>query len=124
MKAVKKTSFDIADEYLAPVATPVEAPAQAKGLTEGQVKAVRGQRTEWHDLKINDFTTGVLICSTVLDADIWLALRDDFEPDPELPNLAIFYAHEIPILKDKTAAQLKKIHEVKLTFGPGSKVRQ
>jgi hypothetical protein len=65
----------------------------------------------------------VEICSTVLQAHIWLAFKDDFKPDDGEP-LAVFYADEISILAQKTPAQLREIHKVKLAFGPGSRVRQ
>jgi hypothetical protein len=99
----------------------VDPKPQAAGsdLTEGHVRAVRGLRTEWHDLTVDDSTTGILICSSVLDADIWVALREDFEPDPNLPSLAVFYAREIPLLKDKSEQTLRKIHEARLVFRGG-----
>jgi hypothetical protein len=65
----------------------------------------------------------VKISSHVLDACIWLAFDDGFTPDDDEP-LAVFYADEIPLLKDKTMEQLKEIHKVKLTFGPRSMVSQ
>jgi hypothetical protein len=101
-----------------------DARSEKPDITAGHIKAVRSQCTEWQNLTVDDSTTGVLICSTILDAEIWLALRDDFEPDPKLPSFAIFYAHEIPILKNKTPEQLRKIHEVKIRFGPATRVRQ
>ena len=64
----------------------------------------------------------VKIASSVLDADIWLAFKDDFKPDEEEP-LAVFYPDELPFLATKDAATLKEIHKVKLAF-PGSRVRQ
>ena len=64
----------------------------------------------------------VKICSTVLDADIWLAFRDDFKPDADEP-LAIYYADELQFLSTKDAQTLREIQKVKLAF-PGSKVRQ
>jgi hypothetical protein len=36
-----------------------------------------------------------------------LALRPDFEPDPDLPALAVFDFEEAPTLKNKIAEQLK-----------------
>jgi hypothetical protein len=63
----------------------------------------------------------VEIASEVLGADIWLAFRDDFNAGD---GKAVFYAHELPELRTKTAAELREIHKVKLAFGPGSKVRQ
>ena len=62
-----------------------------------------------------------LIASEVLDCDIWLALDDDFDPRD---RRAVFYSHEIPLLAEKTPQQLREIHEIKLGFGPGSRVRQ
>jgi hypothetical protein len=96
-----------------------QPPSSIDDLTEGRVRAVRGQRTEWHNLRIDAGTTGILICSTVLDADIWLALREDFEPDPELPSFAVFYRSEIPLLRDKSADTLRKIHQARLVFNGG-----
>jgi hypothetical protein len=63
----------------------------------------------------------IKICSRLLDACVWLAFDESFQPDPDEP-LAVFYDHEIPILRDKTPEQLKRIHEIKLVF-PGSRVR-
>jgi hypothetical protein len=63
----------------------------------------------------------VLIASQILGAEIWLSFRDDFNPQD---GNAVFYAHELPLLKDKTPEQLHEIHKVKLTFGAGSTVRQ
>jgi hypothetical protein len=63
----------------------------------------------------------VEITSEVLGADIWLAFRDDFNAGD---GKAIFYAHELPLLRTKTPEQLRTIHKTKLAFGPGSKVRQ
>lgn len=51
--------------------------------------------------------------------ELWLIMSEDFSTDDDLPH---FYADEIPLLKDKTVAQLKEIYRVKKTF-PGSKVR-
>jgi hypothetical protein len=62
-----------------------------------------------------------LIASEVLGSDIWLALDDDFDPKD---GLAVFYAHELPFLREKTPDQLREIHKVKLAFGPGSRARQ
>jgi hypothetical protein len=70
-------------------------------ITDGQIVAVR-------------------ICSHVLEADFWLALSPDFNPDDDL---AIFYPDELPFLKDKNPETLKEIHRVKLQLG-GGRVRQ
>jgi len=63
----------------------------------------------------------VELCPTVLDANIWVVADSSFEPGDEL---GLFYAEELPILREKRPAQLKEIHKVKLVFGPGSIVRQ
>ena len=65
----------------------------------------------------------VKICSHVLDACIWFSFDPDFKPDND-ESLAVFYADEIPFISDKTIDQLREIHEWKLTFGPGARVRQ
>src|SRR5262249_35648983 len=73
----------------------------------------------------DDITEGriiaVEICSNVLDADIWLAFDDDFNPGG---GQAVFYADELEFLKTKDTQMLREIHRVKLAFGPGSRVRQ
>lgn len=66
----------------------------------------------------------VKICSHVLDACLWLAFDDDFQPGDDDERLAVYYSHELPFLKDKTVDQLREIHKVKIAFGPGSRVRQ
>ena len=63
----------------------------------------------------------LLIASEVLGADIWLSFNDSFDPGD---GLAVFYADELEFLKNKDAQTLRKIHETKLAFGPGSRVRQ
>jgi hypothetical protein len=55
----------------------------------------------------------VAIVSEILDAEIWLSFRDNFNPQD---NRAVFFAHELPTLRTKTANQLRAIHSVKLTF--------
>jgi hypothetical protein len=65
----------------------------------------------------------VLICSKILESHIWLAFSDDFNP-PD--GQAVFYCHELELLKNKTPEELRAIHKfkVKVAFGPGSRVRQ
>jgi len=64
----------------------------------------------------------VEIASTVLDADIWLAFRDDFDAGD---GKAIFFANELLMLRTKTPEELRKIHALKLgPSGLGTKVRQ
>jgi hypothetical protein len=63
----------------------------------------------------------VKINSQVLAADIWFALDDSFNPGD---GLAVFYADELEFLKNKDTRTLRKIHETKVAFGPGSRMRQ
>ena len=63
------------------------------------------------------------ICSHVLDACIWLAFDEGFEPDDDEP-LAVFYVDEIPLLRDASPELLRLIHEVKMTFGGGRVVAE
>src|SRR5262249_51678179 len=65
----------------------------------------------------------VEICSEVLEAHIWLAFRDDFMPAEGEP-VAVFYADELLLLKNKTAEQLREIHKVKVVFGPTSRMQK
>ena len=62
----------------------------------------------------------VEICSNVLEAQIWLALDDSFNPGD---GQAVFYADELPFLATEDAETLKDIQKYKLAF-PGAKVRQ
>ena len=62
----------------------------------------------------------VMICSTLLEAHLWMILDRSFEPKD---NLAVYYAEEIPLLKGKSLKDLKLIHETKLIF-PGCRVVQ
>ena len=63
---------------------------------------------------------GYKIESKVLSDDIWLILDRAFIPTD---GLTCYYAEEIPLLRDKTARELKEIHKVKLAF-PGTRVRR
>jgi hypothetical protein len=78
-------------------------------------------------VKPSDPTDGkiiaVKICSHVLDACIWFSFDPEFKPDED-EALAVFYDHELQFLRTKTVEQLKEIHQWKLTFGPGARVRQ
>jgi len=64
----------------------------------------------------------VLIDSSVLEAEIWLALRDDFKPDAS-DTRAIYFVGELPFLRTKSPQTLKEIHTVKLTW-PNCRVIQ
>jgi len=63
---------------------------------------------------------GVLICSGLLGDHLWVLCDRSFEPRD---NLAVYYAEEIPLLKNKTPDDIREIHKVKLVF-PGSRVIQ
>jgi hypothetical protein len=71
----------------------------------------------------DDITEGriiaVEICSEVLQAHIWLAFDDNFNPGD---GQAVFYANEIPLLKNKDPVTLREIHKTKLAYGSGSRV--
>jgi len=56
---------------------------------------------------------GVRIASSILNDELWLILDRSFIPHD---GLACYYAEEIPLLKDKTAQELRQIHKVKLAF--------
>jgi len=62
----------------------------------------------------------VLICSALLEAHLWMILDRSFQPKD---NLAVYYAEEIPLLKNKTPEDIREIHKVKLVF-PGCRVIQ
>src|SRR5262249_15371533 len=55
----------------------------------------------------------VKIWSHILEDEIWLILDHSFVP---IDDLACYYAEEIPLLKNKSAEQLREIHKVKLVF--------
>ena len=102
MKKNTKLRTEEEQEEIVKRALSISTEAQSAELTEGHIVAVE-------------------ICSEVLEAHIWLAFDESFDPkDGE----AVFYADEVPLLKDKTPEQLREIHKVKLAFGPGSRVRQ
>ena len=75
-----KSAFDIAEEYLKHAGE--SAPADP---TEGQIVAVE-------------------ICSAVLQAHVWFALRDDWKPAPGDSKL-IFYASELPVVGEWSLMQ-------------------
>lgn len=60
----------------------------------------------------------VLIDSTVLGAPIWFALRNGWEPKPA-DGIPIFYASELPLLREKTSDELRAIYKVKKAFNGG-----
>ena len=75
------------------------------------VKEARGE---------NGNLRAAMICSALLEVDLWMILDRSFEPKD---NLAVYYAEEIPLLKGKSLEDLKLIQETKLIF-PGCRVVQ
>jgi hypothetical protein len=101
----EKVKSPLAQRALRLAAMPVDEDLEpAENISEGRIIAVK-------------------ICSHVLDACIWLAFDPDFKPDDD-EQLAVFYDHEIPILRNRTAGQLKEYHQWKLKFGHGTRVGQ
>jgi hypothetical protein len=93
---------------------------------EEQERIVKRALSEATETEFVDLSEGpiiaVEICSTVLEAHIWLAFDEDFNPGD---GHVVFYAHELEFLKNKTPEQLRKIHALKLgASGLGTKVRQ
>ena len=67
---------------------------------------------------IDGSVVAVLIDSSVLGAPIWFAFRNDWKPE-QVDAIPIFYASELPALRQKTAEQLRSIFNVKGAFGSG-----
>lgn len=74
------------------------------------------------DTVIDGDYVAVMIDSTLLGAPIWFALRDGWTPDAG-DLTPVFYASELPALRQKTPEQLRDIFQVKRVFG-GGVVRQ
>lgn len=68
----------------------------------------------------NGTLRAVLICSDLLEDHLWLIIDRSFAP---ADDCAIYYPEEMPLLKDKTLADLHQIHDAKLAF-PGCRVIQ
>jgi hypothetical protein len=87
---------------------------------EEQEQIVKRALSESIETEFVDPTEGriiaVEISSTVLEAHIWLAFDDSFNPGD---GLAIFYPDELQFLKDKGSQTLRKIHGAKLKLGNG-----
>ena len=93
---MKTDPFDVIAKYQKPVEL-----RSAADITDGRIIAVE-------------------ICSNVLEAHIWLAFDESFNPGD---GQAVFYADELEFLKTKDAETLREIHKAQLAFGPGSRVR-
>ena len=100
-KVLLATLRDHKDEIRSLLLAPSRPPASVSRIDEGRLIAV-------------------LIESTVLGAEVWLAFDDGFDPGD---GLVVFYPDEIPFLKHKDAQTLREIHKAKLVFG-GGRIRQ
>ena len=74
------------------------------------------------DFVLDGTVVAVLIDSTVLGAPIWFAFTDGWT-QREADDIPIFYASELPALRQKTPEQLRSIFNVKHVFH-GGPVRQ
>jgi hypothetical protein len=92
----------------------------AKRVEAARKKAADGQLSPLNDISEGPIVA-VEICSNVLEAHIWLAFTEDFDPRD---GQAIFYADEIEFLKSKDAQTLREVHKVKLANGGRGRVRQ
>jgi len=68
----------------------------------------------------NGILQAVLVCSDLLEDHLWIVIDRSFIPTDDC---AIYYHEELPLLRDKTLADLRQIHEAKLAF-PGCRVIQ
>ncbi len=98
----------------------VQALVDAIRLHKDEVIEVLKSRELAADIA-EDQIVAVNLCSEVLQALIWVVFDEDFKPGEDR---AVFYGHELSLLKGKTPEQLREIHYVKLAFGPGSTVRK
>jgi hypothetical protein len=88
---------------------------------ENHLAQLKGQANTQVDL-MDGPIIAVEICSTVLQAHIWLAFDDSFDPGD---GQAVFFVDELAMLKDCTVEQLHKIHALKVgERGLGSRVLQ
>jgi hypothetical protein len=68
------------------------------------------------DLAIDDTVIAVLIDSAILSAAVWFAFSDDFQSGDDLP---VFFASEMPFLRQMTEAELKRRYAEKRALGGG-----
>ncbi|HWP23516.1 MAG TPA: hypothetical protein VNM15_04945 [Candidatus Binatia bacterium] len=80
--------------------------------------------TDAIDRLVDERAVAVLIDSQILGAQIWFALKEGWTPGPDDVAAPIFYASELPLLRQKTPEQLRSIFRVKAAFGPKTLVRQ
>jgi hypothetical protein len=72
------------------------------------------------DTAVRGRVLAVEICSTILQAPVWLAFDPSFDP---ADDQAVFYLDELEPLDGKDPETLRKVHDIKLVFGPGSRVK-
>jgi len=96
----------------------VEDREEAKKLIEQVCLPPRAWIVE--EVRGDETLRAVKICSEIVDDHLWLIIDRSFEPHD---GLAIYYAEELPSLKNKTPEDLRAIHKVKLAF-PGSRIIQ
>ncbi len=67
---------------------------------------------------ITEGRTIALLIDSPIVGPVWFALRDGWRPDPG-DSTPVFYASELPALREKTLEQLRTIFNVKTVFGGG-----
>jgi len=95
-------------------------PGRARNRYEATLGGLLGKGLEAKEVREGSTIQGVKICSHILEDEIWLILDRSFVPRDDV---ACYYAEEIPLLRNKTADELREIHKAKLTF-PGARVIQ
>lgn len=91
----------------------------------GVVEILRGghnvqpRTTPTVDTIIDDQTIAVLIDSEILGAPIWFAFKDGWQPGKGDEQAPVFYASELPVLRQNSPDQLRSIFNVKRAFGGG-----
>jgi len=82
--------------------------------------STEGRKVDALEVQESGTIQAVKICSYAFQDEIWLILDRSFIPHD---GLAVYYAEEIPLLRDKTPEELKVIHAAKLRF-PGCRILQ
>src|SRR3989338_4437108 len=90
------------------------------GIADKYLASLEAEAASFPEVIENKTIQAVKIFSRILEDEIWLILDRSFTPSD---GLACYYAEEIPLLRDKTPAELRDIHKAKLAF-PGCRVIQ
>jgi hypothetical protein len=94
-------------------------PLTAQDKEEAKRIATTGQRpTSDPAVLVDGSIVAVLIDSSVLGAPIWFAFADRWK-NSQPDGIPIFYASELPTLREKTPEQLRSILNIKRFFGGG-----